>query len=255
MRNAYFLSNTGLGDNITNSSAVNFLLKYYDNIYFLCKDIYEDNVKLIFLNKPVIIVPFYHNNEFNECERIISNNNTDDLLISGVHKNYLNSRITHPELLKYEKNNKYSLYCSYVYDFYNDIGLDTKIYVEQFNLESNELSREYYNNIKNYNIVFLHTQGSTQRIYLNDIIDLYKNEEDYIIICPNENVYEYDNPKYNIANKYVYYISNLKIVHYIDVIKNSKITHVIDSCFGCIFYPLILSKQINPEEYKMYNRS
>ena len=57
-KNAYFLSHNGLGDNITSIGAVNFLLNYYENIFFLCKDIHEDNVKLLFNNKPVIIVAF-----------------------------------------------------------------------------------------------------------------------------------------------------------------------------------------------------
>jgi hypothetical protein len=250
MRNAYFLSHNGLGDNITNTSAVNFLLKYYDTIYFLCRDIYQDNINLMFLNKSVILVLFDLNNEYDDCKRIISNVHTDDIFISGIHKNYFKSRITHPELLKYQKNNLYSLEYSHIYDFYNDIGLDTKIYVENFNLEGNQISLEYYNDIKNYNIVFLHTKGSNRSINLSNIIDLYKNKDDYLIVCANENVYDKDiSNKYDIANKYV----NIKIMYYIDIIKNSKIIHVIDSCFSCIIYPLILSKQIIPDEYKIYN--
>ena len=38
-KSAYFLSHNGLGDNITNIGAINFLLNYYETIYFLCKDI------------------------------------------------------------------------------------------------------------------------------------------------------------------------------------------------------------------------
>ena len=37
--NCYFLGHLGLGDNITNSSAVNYLLQHYNTIYFFCKDI------------------------------------------------------------------------------------------------------------------------------------------------------------------------------------------------------------------------
>ena len=50
----YFLSHLGLGDNITNIPAVNFLLEHYKNVYFICQHKHHDNVKLLFLNKPVI---------------------------------------------------------------------------------------------------------------------------------------------------------------------------------------------------------
>ena len=39
-KSAFFLSHNGIGDNITNIGAINFLLQYYNSIYFLCKDIY-----------------------------------------------------------------------------------------------------------------------------------------------------------------------------------------------------------------------
>ena len=57
-KSAFFLSHNGIGDNITNIGAINFLLQYYNSIYFLCKDIYEENVKLLFNNKKLITIPF-----------------------------------------------------------------------------------------------------------------------------------------------------------------------------------------------------
>ena len=62
---AYFVSHNGLGDNITNSGAVNFLLQYYETIHFLCKDIYVKNIEHLFPDSAVIPVPFDSNNEFN----------------------------------------------------------------------------------------------------------------------------------------------------------------------------------------------
>ena len=38
---AYYLSHTGLGDNITSISAIKFLLTYYETIYFIGKIIYS----------------------------------------------------------------------------------------------------------------------------------------------------------------------------------------------------------------------
>lgn len=254
-KNAYFLSHNGLGDNITSIGAVNYLLKYYNVIYFLCKDIYQENVKLFFLNKRVIIVPFNSSNEYNDCKRIISNTNenTDDCFIAGVHMSYLKSRITHPDLIKYKKNNVYKINYEHIYKFYNSIDLDTSIYANYFDIESNKVSKKYYDNIKKYDIVFLHTKGSNRSINLKEIIDLYVDNENCIIICANENIYQPSNPKhidkFIICQNYV----NIKVCYYIDIIKNSKYIYVINSCFSCIVYPLVLSERIKPVEYVIFN--
>lgn len=246
MKNAFFVSHCGLGDNITNIGAIIFLLQYYDTIYFLCKDIYAENVKLLFINKRVSIIPFNSKNEINHLKKIILpiNKENYDILISGsCITSYLKSHITHPELLKYQQNNsKYIINYNHIIEFYNDIGLDTSIYIDYFNIESSEISKTYYDGINNYKIIFLHTLGSNRKINVTDNINLFKNRDEYIIICANENVYNTNNSKYTVAEKYV----NIKIAYYIDIIKNAEIIHVIDSCFSCIVYPLLLSKQISP---------
>jgi len=249
MEKAYFLSHNGLGDNISNIGAVNFLLKYYNTIYFLCKDIYQDNVRLLFDSKFVIVIPFNSHNEWNDCASIISNRDSCDCFVSGCHTGYLQSHITHPEVLKYVKNTDYTVAYNHLYQFYNDIGLDLSIYVNYFDIPSNNISRQYYNDISNYKIIFLHTKGSNRSINLVDIIDLYKDNDEYIIICANENVYNVNNSKYEIAEKYV----NKKVAYYIDIIKNSNLIYIINSCFSCIVYPLILSKRINPVDYIIYD--
>jgi hypothetical protein len=246
MKNAFFVSHCGLGDNITNIGAIIFLLQYYDTIYFLCKDIYAENVKLLFINKPVTIIPFNSKNEMNHLKQIILpiNKENYDILISGsCIKSYLKSHITHPELLKYQRNNsKYIIKYNHIIEFYNDIGLDTSIYVDYFNIESSIISKTYYDGINNYKIIFLHTLGSNRKINVTNDINRFKNRDEYIMICANENVYNTNNSKYTVAEKYV----NLKIAYYIDIIKNAEIIHVIDSCFSCIVYPLLLSKKISP---------
>jgi SAM-dependent methyltransferase len=252
-KSAFFLSHNGLGDNITNIGAINFLLQYYDSIYFLCKDIYEENVKLLFYNKKVITMPFDSKNELNECKKIINSINKDnfDIFISGFcHMPHFKSHITNISLLNYKKNNIYKIEYSHILDFYNNIGLDSSIYIDYFDIESNEKSLEYYDVIKNYKIVFLHTKTSQGEINLDNIINEYINKDDFLIICANKNVYKIDNNKYTIANNYV----NIKIAYYIDIIKQSKFIHVVDSCFSCIIYPLIIAKKIQPEKYVIYPR-
>ena len=250
-RYAFFLSHNGLGDNITNTSAIHYLLNYYETIYFLCKDIYVENVNLLFTDKPVITIPVNSANEHNHCKKIINSIPKADLFISGNHTSYLKSRITHPSLLKHIKNNgDYSCKYTHITQFYNDNGLDLSIYFEYFNIESSKKSIEYYEQIKQYKIVFLHTKGSKREINLDNIVQLY-NTDEYIIICANKNVYALGTDKYELANKYI----NIYVAYYIDIIKNAEIIHVIDSCFSCIIYPLITTNKISPKECKIYDSS
>jgi hypothetical protein len=247
-KNAYFVSHMGLGDNITNISAVLYLLKYYNTIYFLCKDHNKENAKSFFANKNVVIVPFNSKDEYSECKNIISNLNKDeyDWFVSGYcHTKYLQSHITHPELINYVKKNNITVEFDHIYDFYNDIGLDLSIYIDYFEIDSTETSLQYYHDIQNYNIIFLHTKGSNRYVDLRDKIDM---REEYMIICANENMYEKDHVNYTIANNYI----NLKIVDYIDIIKNANMIHVIDSCFSCIVYPLEVSNRLKSIDTKIY---
>lgn len=249
--NAYILSHNGLGDNITMIGAIHFLLQYYVKIYFLCKNKYESNIKLLFNNDNIITVPIGENNEFNHCKYIITNvdKTCNDIFICGdCHTSYLKSSITNKDILNYKKNNINVEY-DHIFNFYNVIGLDTSIYVNYFNIESTTISRDYYDKIKNYNIIFLHTQGSNRNIDISTVINPFINNNNYIIICANKNMYNTDNIHYNLSNTYI----NLPIAHYIDIIKNSNIIHVINSCFSCIVYPLQLSGLFNNRLVKIYN--
>ena len=128
---AYFLSHNGLGDNITSIGAVRFLLKYYNKIYFLCKDNYLKNVELLFSNLNVNIISVDKNNENYDCEKIINSNYTNknvDIFICGSHKNYLKSKITNKLFLEYKSDNKnYKIQYNFIENFYKDINLDLSI--------------------------------------------------------------------------------------------------------------------------------
>jgi hypothetical protein len=252
---AYFLSHNGLGDNITSIGAINFLSQYYDVIYFLCKDIYESNVKLLFENnKCVVVLPVDNKNEFNRCKEILDNAHKQDenvnIFVCGCHTIYAKSIITHPELINYQKTKKYETDYIHINKFYDDINLDLTIYYEYFDIESSEISKELYKNIENYNIIFMHTKSSTHDINLHDIIDKFINDDTYLIICANKNVYSEDDLKYNSANKFV----NIPLQHYIDTIKNSKEIHVVNSCFSCIVYPLYKTNRLPDSNVNIISR-
>tara|TARA_B110000093_G_C12931551_1_gene393781 strand:+ start:111 stop:881 length:771 start_codon:yes stop_codon:yes gene_type:complete len=246
---AYILSHNGLGDNITMIGAINYLLLHYNNVYLLCKDKYESNVKLLINNKNVIIIPFDHINEESSCKNIITNvysNDYTDVFICGVHKNYLKSKITNPSILNYNKNNKYNIKWEHIKTFYQDMNLDLSIYYEYFDINSTEKSIALYEKIKDINIIFCHTQSSTKTISLSENIKTYINDNKYIIICANENVYNKNHAHFEVANKFI----NIPVAEYIDVIKNACEIFIIDSCFSCIINPLSELNKLNTKKIK-----
>jgi len=256
---AVLFSHLGLGDNINNIGAVNFLSKYYNTINFLCKDIYVENVNLLFqdkiINKNIILIPVKSDNTIEYCRKIISDfmtNNSTDIFISG--REYtpdLRSRISHPNLLKYVQNDLgYTIKWSHIHDFYYDIGLDLSIYYNYFNIDSTKESKEYFENIKKYKIIFLHTKASNHEILLNDVIDKYINNLEAILICANKNIYPIDHNHHELANKYV----DILVPYYIDIIYNASEIHVIDSCFSCIVHPLNVTKKLAAHSVNIYER-
>jgi len=252
--NAYFVSHNGLGDNITNIGAVKFLLNFYEKIHFLCKENHSKNVKELFLNESesVVVVSFDGRNEFNEIKRILHNVSTDsDIFASGVHKKYIKNRIRHPRLLSYRQNDKnYTVEFKHIRDFYYDIGLDLSIYYEFFDIKSTEMSKRCYEEIKTYKIIFIHSKASNFEVNYDHVYEKYKNNNEYIIICANKNMYDQTHEFHIIAKKYV----NLYVAWYIDIIKNSELFYMIDSCFSCILYPLVMTNRISKDKFNLHVR-
>lgn len=250
---AYLLSHNGLGDNITMIGAINFLLLHYKTIYFLCKDKYKLNVELLINHPNVIIIPFNHKSEKTSCEKIINNvysNDNTDIFICGFHKRYLKSKITNLSILNYKQNNKYSIKWNHIREFYQDMNLDLSIYYEHFNINSTNKSIALYEKIKHLNIVFSHTQSSTRTISLPENIKQYANDDKYIIICSNENVYNENHCHFELANNFI----NIPLVEYIDVIKNACEIFIIDSCFSCIVHPLSVLNKLNAQKIEIQTR-
>jgi len=256
---AFFLSNNGLGDNITSISAVNFLQNYYETIYFLCAKNNNDNV-VLFFNESVVTIPFDSSkDEVTECKKILNGVSHADIFVSGINKHEIKSRITHPDLLKpiilnvikhSDPNKTIPIKYHHIYYFYSDIGLNLSIYFNYFDIKSSELSLKYYNGLKDYKIIFMHTKSSKSEINLVDLINTYKNNNEFIIICANKNVYDNTDTKFEIAEKYI----NIKVAHYIDIIKNAEIIHVIDSCFSCIVYPLFVCNKLKSIDTVIHDR-
>lgn len=251
-KEAYFLSHNGLGDNITSIGAVRFLLNYYDRIYFLCRDIHLKNNKLLYNNNKITVLPFDSRNEFNDCGKIIkSADEHADIFICGYHMSYLKSRITNPELINRNKNDKhYTIVYDFIRNFYYDIGLDLSIYCEYFLIESSDISKQLYGSVEQYNIIFLHTQSSSGTINVSNIVEKYISDEKNIIICANTNFYQDDNSKHHLSKMFV----NIPVAHYIDILCRASAIYVVDSCFSTIILPLKMTNKLQANVVEIISR-
>jgi hypothetical protein len=253
--NCYIITHNGLGDNITMIGAVRFLTHFYDNVfvsvknnnnYNNMKEIYETNTK-------ITLLPIDQNNEFSDIKnKIISllKNNETDIFVSGsCHRSYIKNNITNNEFINHitkSTNNNFAY--KHIVDFYNDININFKVYYTYFNIFDTKTSMQLYDNIKMYNIIFVHTKSSTNTININ--MDNYINNDAYIIISPNQNFYKKEHKNFSIAENYL----NFLIINYITIIKNATIINVIDSCFSCIVIPLQLKNELKANEVNIFSR-
>lgn len=252
---AYFLSHNGLGDNIISIGAVNYLSMNYRNVYFLCKDIYAHNLFYIFKNANIIPVPFDSNNETASCYNIISNKyDTCDVFVCGCHRSYLKSKITNENILNHipdDGNFWFPQEYTFFRNFYHEINMDLQIFIKYFNICIDEEVKKIYDDISNYRLVFFHTQSSNTTINLNNCIRDFIDNENYLVINPNESVYDKNNKKYDISNKYI----NLRtIFHYYYLIMNAEHIYVVNSSFSCIVIGLHYKKLLRTKNPKIFCR-
>jgi len=255
-KKAYVLSHNGLGDNISMFGALNYLTNYYENVFFICKQNNYNNINYVFKNnKSITIVPIDGNNEYNDCKKIWDDNlENSDMFISGHFHNGLQRKITHPLLINYTYNNKnYSIpkFYDFIKMFYSNINMDLSIYCEYFNIEIDSNMIKYYDLISKYKIVFLHIDSSTNTIDIPSIITDYLNNNEFIVICINKNLYDISNELYEIAEKYIH----LPFFYYYQIILKSFSIHVTDSSFSCLILPLSLNNKLSTKDINIYCRN
>jgi hypothetical protein len=255
LNSAYFLSHNGLGDNIFMSSAVNYLTKFYKNIYVLCKNKYLSNINELYKDDSSIkIIAIDDYNESQSCYNILNDKYFyNDVFVSGYHKSYLKSKITHVELNNYKINNRgYEIpnFLKEMSNFYYDINLDMSIYSNNFNININE-DQEIVELKNKYKIFFIHTESSDKIINLNFILDKFISNKDYLIICANTNLYNPNDEKYKLVSKY---IKLSTILDYCYIIINSEQIHIVNSCFSCLIHGLLMQKKIDKNIINIYDR-
>ena len=269
--NAYLVSHNGMGDNLYMVGALIFLLKYYDKIFFLCKNKYYSNIKLLFSeNLNIICVPFDETDEYNNITMIINKNyNDNDIFICGIHKRYLKSKITNYKFLNNEQiDKKYTIdfdtlttnNYSFIENFYKDINLNLTHFYENFYLHSTKESLELYDSVKKYNIIFIQlTCSDGIQLNINNLLEKYLYDTNTILICNDCNLYDIDNKnnniniakKYNLCKNFIFNI----IINYNDLIKNSDEIYIIDSCFIGIVLPYLKTKQLKATKVKIILRN
>ena len=253
--NAYLLSHNGLENNITMVGAINFLLQYYEHVYFFCKDTDKENIATFFPNKPVHILAFPTAREFVEPHHAIkkaATNPANDIFVCGfAHKHIAqHRRIQNPKFLEYTPDDKtYTIKpeWQHITNFYRDAKLDLSIYYEYFDIPNTDTN---FQSIKETHatIIFMHTKNSNREITID--LDLDINNDDTIIICANKNIYPENHPKYEFASKYV----NQPITSYTDIIKNAAEIHVLDSWFSSIVYSLQQTNRLKATKVVIYDR-
>jgi hypothetical protein len=269
--NVYLVSHNGMGDNIFMNGSINFLLKYYDKIFFLCKKKYYDNINLFFFNNEnVTCVPFDENHEFNEIKNILEKAKVEnDILVCGFHKTYINNKITNPRFINSIYNIEDKNYTidfdtltssgySFIESFYKDIHLNLTIFYEYFSIESSHESSELYNSIKNYKkIIFIQLYSSCGRqLNISNILTNNLHDKESIIICNDKNLYDIDSDDDDVKNKKTICDGFVmkKITYYIDVIKNSNEIYLIDSCFIGIILPLMKQNKLKADKIRIIRR-
>lgn len=264
MINAVIVCHQGIGDIITMSGAIVYLKQFYKKIYLICKNKNLKHIKSFFQNYDIDFISINSNLEFKETETIVINyynNTSNDIFISGECFNYLKKykRISidideyhNKEIDKqYAYNKKVYIYTLFS-DFYNDYNLSIDIYFDYFVFVSNENSRKLYNLISNYYIIFIQLQSSNNKnLNITNLLKKYLDNDNAILICNDKNLYNEKSKKYNICKKFV--MNDL--INYYDTIINANEIYVIDSCFSCIVYPLLITKKLKTNKVEIIDRT
>jgi len=231
MNEAVVLSHLGMGDMIGISPAVRHYCKKYDEVYIFTKEKNSKNVFSLYDDVPNLNIITIDNDSTSELKQInfyLNQIESDfDLISSGLYKEDRSEFVNLPD------------------NFYNDFDLDYSVYEEEFNLpnkvfEDNTLL-DLLDSVE-YNFV---VGTSSTKDITEEILDTI--EDDLFIVNPSKNVYREEDPRYQLAEKFL----NLPLFDYTNIIKNAKGVYLIDSSFS------LLSKFVASKDTKkvLYNRS
>jgi hypothetical protein len=260
----YIVSHNGLGDNLFMIGGINYIKQFYKNVFFICKSKYYNNVKLFFSKSSnVTCLPINENNEYNSIQNILLekyNNPNNDIIACGVHKNYLKTKITNKKFLNHTLiDHNYTIDCStinnnnyfFIENFYKDMKLNLTYFYEYFDIPSYKKSKELFDSVSKYYLIFIQLKSSCgKQLNIENLKKKYLYDDSALLICNDVNLYSINDPKYKLADKFIFN----EIANYIDIIKNSDEIYLIDSCFTGIVLPLLKTNRLKTQKIEIILR-
>lgn len=269
MDKALLVSHNGLGDNLFMIGALRFLLNFYSEIEFLCKNKYFKNVENFFSEEPKIICTgFNENYEFGEIKRKIRKEiKNKDILTCGYFNKMFKPLIRNEKFLKFTPEpEKYTIdydqiespgFYDFIKGFYTDIKLNLNHFFEHFELPETGKSKNLYESVKNYYLIFIQSTSSDgKKLNLKNIIEKHLNDDKSLLICNDENLYNKEHKNYEIANKFVYiYNKDLTVVDFKDIIEKSDEIYILDSAFTGIVLPYVKNNKLKTNKVRIILRT
>jgi hypothetical protein len=100
-------------------------------------------------------------------------------------------------------------------------------------------------------LIFVQSISSDGKVLnISNLIRKYLNDDKVLLICNDKNLYNKDDAKYELAQKFVLN----KIIYYLDVIKNSDEIYLINSCFSAILLPFIKTNKLKAKNVQIILR-
>jgi len=243
MSKLLLISHLGLGDGININGAIRYLSKFYNEIFIISKPHNVKNLINFYFDCNYLKIIEGYDNDISD----IYNKFSGDKLNIGLNNSFSNS-INNKDLLNLSKDRK-MFNNHFLSQMYHNSLLDLNIYNNYFKVSSTEKSKQLYQIINQFKIIFIHEQSSN---YYIDLTNDIKKCENNILICSNRNFYnENEGEKFLIAAKFV----NIMIIDYYDTIINAEEIYISDSCFSSFIIPLTNQNKINSSKIYIYPRS
>mgnify|MGYP006077897219 CR=1 FL=1 len=217
MTEILLLSNLGLGDNIFNISAINYLCEKYKVSVIVKKHNYEI-FKNFFTDKKVDFFIVNNDNEVNKLfgNKLLMDYNNKKILRAGCHK--VNSNLS-----------------TFPFCFYDDINIPRDVLKTHFKVRNTDKAISLYNSIDYMKYAFICNETSGGELFgIDNVLNQLKiNKHETLIICSNKNVYDKNHKFYQISEKFVYKTNNINILDYKLIIENAEYNILSDSSLFC----------------------
>jgi hypothetical protein len=282
---ALFISHTGLGDSLNMIGSLRYISYYYKNIYFVVKENNLMQIEPFFKDTNIICLSYEYKDMWSEVIDILSfvrefDKKNVDIFITGEFRKYYTGRILNKSYINGVNNYKRYIHeggksilfdhdmillkdYSFLYRFYDMIGMNLNIYFEYFDFGNSKNSEIFYNKIKNYNkIIFTQIKTSDNILLpINNLIKKYINDKEAIIVCNDENIYEKyeelieNKEEGNIKKELVKpYILGM-MVDYKDLIYNCDEIYILDSSFTSLILPSLKNEKLKASIVRIINRN